>query len=191
MPVAHAEIIHDGSWVRAVINTDQGAVEGTLTIESDGTLINGVRVLQGWFDDPSNYPYSPEVFVEIWFDDSDRLDVVFFSVSDKDVEVYSDYPYDGTPDEQGTLTGDERWTFHTYNPDGSHDSYVQVEDGNSPAGYPGGYPQIGGLVIGAMINTVEVGSIEAAWHQDGHTTKSDYEVLWGYFYRTTGSELNY
>ena len=117
-----------------------------------------------------------------------------------DILVYSEYPYDGTPDEQGTTTTSRRY-IRQYYEDGQNYSDENYEDGNPPCGYlpagnPAGYSTINDLRIGAIINTVEKGAIDAVWRLGGQdTTARGDQVVWGHFYAgpndvTWGSENN-
>ena len=73
--------------------------------------------------------------------------------------------------------------------DGGNDSFdidITVLNNNNPVGYEIAAPQgynVSSLKIGAMINTVGKGQIEAIWHKGGEeiTTRGD-TVIWGYFY---------
>jgi hypothetical protein len=48
---------------------------------------------------------------------------------------------------------------------------------------PFGYSTINNLRFGAMINTVEKGSVEAVWRLGGQdTTARGDQVVWGHFY---------
>ncbi|OQY57838.1 MAG: hypothetical protein B6245_15040 [Desulfobacteraceae bacterium 4572_88] len=68
---------------------------------------------------------NPDLFVKIWFDHGGRTDVNFFHVSVPDIEVYSDYRYDGTPDQQGTTTMTRRYIRQHYQNGQSHtDGYT-------------------------------------------------------------------
>ena len=143
---------------------------------------------------------NPDLFVKIWFDVSGRIDVNYFHVSVPDIEVYSDYPYDGTVDEYGTTTMSRRY-IRQYYENGESYSSEQDEDGNPPSGYsqagnPSGYLTINDLRIGSIINTVEKGPIDALWQLGGQdTTSRGDQVVWGHFYAsptdvTWGSENN-
>ncbi len=126
--------------------------------------------------------------------------VNFFHVSVPDIEVYSDYPYDGVRDEQGTTTMDRRY-IRQYYENGQSYSDENYEDENPPSGYfpsgnPSGYSTINDLRIGSIINTVEKGPIDAIWQLGGqNTTARGDQVVWGHFYAsptdvTWGSENN-
>ena len=193
-------------WIRAVINTEEkGPIEAVWQKGGEDTTSRGDRVIWGHFyASPSDVTWgsqdNPDLFVKIWFDVNGRVDVNFFHVSVPNIEVYSDYPYDGTPDEHGITTMDRRYIRHCYEGGQSY-STEQTEDGNPPSGYsqtgnPSGYSTINDLRIGAMINTVEKGPIDAIWQLGGQdiTSRGD-QVVWGHFYAspsdvTWGSQNN-
>jgi hypothetical protein len=193
-------------WIRAVINTvEKGPVDAIWQKGGEDTTSRGDRVIWGHFyASPNDVTWgsqnNPDLFVKIWFDVSGRVDVNYFHVSVPDIEVYSDYPYDGTADEQGTTTMDRRYIRQYYENGQSH-SEENYEDGNPPAGYlptgnPFGYSIINDLRIGTLINTVEKGPIDAVWRSGGQdTTSRGDQVVWGHFYAspsdvTWGSENN-
>ena len=193
-------------WIRAVINTvEKGPIEAIWHKGGEDVTSRGDRVIWGHFyASPSNVTWgsqdNPDLFVKIWFDVSGRVDVNYFHVSVPDIDVYSDYPYDGTPDEQGTTTMDRRY-IRQYYQNGQSYSDENYEDGYPPAGYsltgnPSGYLTINDLRIGSTINTVEKGSIDALWRLGGQdaTSRGD-QVVWGHFYAsptdvTWGSQNN-
>jgi C-terminal processing protease CtpA/Prc len=180
-------------WIRAVIRTaEKGPVEGIWQEGGRGFTEAGDQVIWGFFyADPEDVkwgsPQNPDVFVKIWFDHEGRLDVNFFHVSVPEIEVSSDYPYDGTPDKQGITTMDRRYIRQYYQKGTSYmdESY---EDGNPPPGYhawenPSGYFTTSDLRIGSVIDTDEKGPLEALWHKGGKdTTAHGDNVIWGYFY---------
>jgi hypothetical protein len=180
-------------WIRSVINTEEkGPIEAVWQKGGEDTTSRGDRVIWGHFyADPSDVTWgssdNPDLFVKIWFDVSGRIDVNYFHVSVPDIEVYSDYPYDGTADEQGTTTMSRRYIRQYYENGQSH-SEENYEDGNppygySPAGNPSGFSTINDLRIGSIINTVEKGPIDAVWRFGGQdTTARGDQVVWGHFY---------
>lgn len=180
-------------WIAAVINTEEkGAVEAVWQKGGEDKTSRGDTVLWGHFyASPSDVSWgsanNPEVFVKVWFDVSGRVDVNYFHVSVPDIEVYSDYQYDGTVDEQGTTTTSNRY-IRQYYEGGQSASEVQTEDGTAPSGYsqtanPSAYTTSGDLDIGAMINTDEKGAIGAVFRQGGQdTTARGDKVVWGHFY---------
>ena len=193
-------------WIKAVINTEEkGPIEAVWQKGGEDTTSRGDRVIWGHFyASPSDVTWgsenNPDLFVKIWFDVSGRVDVNYFHVSVPDIEVYSDYPYDGSPDEYGTTTMSRRY-IRQYYENGQSNSDENYEDGNPPAGYfpasnPSGYSTINDLRIGSIINTVEKGSIDAIWRLGGQdTTERGDQVVWGLFYAsptdvTWGSENN-
>jgi hypothetical protein len=193
-------------WIKAVINTEEkGPIKAVWKKGGEDTTSRGDRVIWGHFyASPSDVTWgsenNPDLFVKIWFDVSGRVDVNYFHVSVPDIEVYSDYPYDGTVDEYGTTTMSRRY-IRQYYENGESNMDENYEDGNPPSGYsptgnPSGYSTINDLRIGSMINTVEKGPIDAIWHLGGQdTTSRGDQVVWGHFYAsptdvTWGSQDN-
>jgi hypothetical protein len=180
-------------WIRAVINSEEkGPIEAVWKKGGEDTTSRGDRVIWGHFyASPSDVTWgsenNPDLFVKIWFDVNGRIDVNYFHVSVPDIEVYSDYPYDGTTDQHGTTTMSRRY-IRQYYEGGQSYSDENYEDGNppsgfSPAGNPSGYSTINDLHIGSMINTVEKGPIDAVWRLGGQdTTARGDQVVWGLFY---------
>ena len=183
-------------WIKAVINTEEkGLVEAVWQKGGEDTTSRGERVIWGHFyASPSDVTWgssnNPDLFVKIWFDASGRIDVNYFHVSVPDIEVYSDYPHDGSPDEYGTTTTYRRY-IRQYYESGQSYSDENYEDGNPPSGYspegnPSGFLTINDLKIGSMINTVEKGPIDAVWHLGGQdTTAYGAQVVWGHFYASS------
>ncbi len=180
-------------WIHAVINTEEkGKVDALWKKGGEGETAAGDKVIWGYFyanpnDVTWGSPDNPDLFVKIWSDHGGRLDVNFFHVSVPDIIVYSEYPYDGTSDEEGATTMARRYIRHYYENAQSFSS-EQNEDGSPPSGYspannPTGTSTINNLRIGAMINTVEKGSVEAVWQLGGQgsTPRGD-EVVWGHIY---------
>ncbi len=179
--------------IRAVINTvEKGPVDAVWQKGGEDTTSRGDRVIWGHFyASPSDVTWgslnNPDLFVKIWYDVSGRVDVNFFHVSVPDITVYSDYPFDGTVDEQGTTTMSRRY-IRQYYEGGQSNSEDNYEDGLPASGYlqtgdPVGYITINNLGFGSMINTVEKGPVEAVWRFGGQdtTTRGD-QVIWGHFY---------
>jgi len=203
---AEGYLVTSDLWIRAVINTvEKGPIEAVWQKGGEDTTSRGDRVIWGHFyASPSDVTWgsqnNPDLFVKIWFDVSGRVDVNYFHVSVPDIEVYSDYPHDGTPDEHGTTTMSRRY-IRQYYENGLSYSDENYEDGNPPSGYsptsnPSGYSTINDLRIGSIINTVEKGAIDAIWQIGGQdTTSRGDQVVWGHFYAspsdvTWGSENN-
>lgn len=180
-------------WIKAIIHSeDKGEIEAVWKRGGEGNTAGGDRVIWGYFyANPSDVTWgsenNPDVFVKIWFDRNGRIDVNFFHVSVPEITVYSDYPYDSLPAQEGTTTMTRRYIRHYYE-FGESFSEEQDEDGISPSGYPiPGDPlgdvTINTLRIGSVINTEEKGAIEAIWAQGGQdVTDSGDEVIWGYVY---------
>jgi len=180
-------------WIKAVIQTEEkGPIEAVWQKGGEDETAGGHRVIWGHFyADPTDVdwgsPQNPELFVKIWFDAAGRIDVNFFHVSVPEIEVYSDYPYDGTPDEHGITTPDIRYIrqYYVNNQSGMDEN---DEDGVQAGGYlpqenPSGYSITDDLKIGASVNTVEKGFTEAVWSEGGKdTTAGGHEVVWGLFY---------
>ncbi len=189
-------------WIRAVIHTlEKGNIEAVWQKRGEDATAAGDRVIWGYFyASPSDVnwgsPQNPDVFVKIWFDRSGRVDVNFFHVSVPDIEVWSDYPYNGTADQHGTLTLTQRYIRHYYTGDGQSGMETNAEDGNPasgyfPAGKPSGSSIIHDLRIAAIIKTLEKGNIEAVWSEGGRdTTAGGHTVVWGHFYASP-SDVNW
>lgn len=186
-------MISDQLWIAAVIRTeDKGPIEGVWQLGGQDTTARGDRVIWGYFYvSPSSVSWgsknNPDLFVKIWMDVNGPVYVAYFHVSVPDIEVYTDFSYDGTPDQQGRATLTDRFVEH-YEIDGVNGSNVQAEDGLSPAGYsvsenPLGTELINNLRIGAVINTEDKGAIDGIWRLGGQddTARGD-QVVWGYFY---------
>jgi len=195
-------------WIRAVIHTEEkGEVDAVWKKGGEEVTAANDLVIWGYFYASSNdvswgSENNPDLFVKIWFDHSGRLDVNFFHVSVPNIDVYSDYRYDGIPDEAGTTTTSKRYVKHYYQ---NGDSFIEVntEDGISPEGYsqndrPVGDKVSNDLRIGAIINLEEARNdpIDATWRFGGSedTARGDH-VIWGYFYAsphavTWGSKNN-
>jgi hypothetical protein len=189
----NGDLVTPDLWIRAVINTEErGPIEAVWQKGGEDTTAAGDRVIWGHFyASPSDVtwgsPNNPDLYVKVWFDHGGRVDVNFFHVSVPDIQVSSDFPYDAAVDEQGTTTLSRRY-IRQYYENGQSQSAAQNEDGIAAGGYsqghdPSGYSTINDLRIGAMINTVETGSIEAVWQKGGEdTTAAGDQVVWGHFY---------
>jgi len=138
---AYAEgyIAADELWIKAVINTVEGPVEAVFHKGGENLTERGDTVAWGYFyADPADVSWghedNPELYVKIWYDVTGRIDVNFFHVSVPSIEVYTDYPYNGTYDKHGTATTDDRYVRHEYwksNPDD-----VDDDDESDSAVYP-------------------------------------------------------
>jgi hypothetical protein len=151
--------IPGGLCIKAVIHTvEKGPVGAVWKQGGEGNTERGDRVIWGYFyADPKDVSWgsenNPELFVKIWFDAGGRIDVNYFHVSVPDIDVYSDYLYDGISGEKGTATLSRRYIRHYYE-NGESGSDEQNEDGNpladdSPKGNPAGSQVISNLRIGA------------------------------------------
>ncbi|MDM8552620.1 hypothetical protein QUF72_21230 [Desulfobacterales bacterium HSG2] len=116
-PPAYSAI--NGLGISAVINTVDGPTDAVWKKGGDAVTAGGHQVLWGHFyADPSDVDWgsenNPDLFVKVWFDAGGRIDVNFFHVSVPDIEVYSDYPGDGSYDEKGTTIMADRYIRHEY-----------------------------------------------------------------------------
>ncbi len=183
-------------WIKAQIHTeDKGIVDALWQEGGRDETAGGDKVIWGYFyADPEDVSWgskeNPDAFVKIWFDRSGRVDVNFFHVSVPDIYVYSDYPYDGEPDEDGTITTQRRYIRQFYL-NGQSDSENSYEDGvaagdDFPHAAPTAYSTINNLKIGAMINTENEGQINAVWRKGGDAyTAGGHQVLWGFVHAST------
>ncbi len=125
-------------WIRAVIHTEEkGPIDAVWREGGRENTSRGDTVLWGHFHaSPDDVTWgsgnNPDLFVKIWFDVGGRVDVNFFHVSVPDIEVLSDHPFDGVPDEHGVTTLSRRYIRHYFQEGGSH-ADEQDEDGNPPA----------------------------------------------------------
>lgn len=185
-------VVAENLWIRGVIDTvEKGPVNCAWHKGGESTTTSGDRVLWGYFyAKPADVSWgslsNPELFVKVWFDHSGRVDINYFHTSVPDIEVTSDYPYDGTVDQKGTATLSRRYIRH-YCQNGQFDTDYSIEDGDPPAGYaanenPTSNATLNNLRIGAGIHTVEKGAISAVWNAGGQsTTERGDKVMWGYF----------
>ena len=117
---AEGYLVTSDLWIRAVINTvEKGPIEAVWQKGGEDTTSRGDRVIWGHFyASPDDVTWgsenNPDLFVKIWFDVSGRVDVNFFHVSVPNIEVYSDYPHDGSPDEYGTTAMSRRYIRQYY-----------------------------------------------------------------------------
>ena len=186
-------MISDSLWIGAVIKTeDKGPIEGVWQLGGEDTTARGDRVIWGYFyADPKVMSWgsqnNPDLFVKIWMDVNGPIYVDYFHVSVPDIDVYTDFSYDGTPDQQGQATLVNRFVEH-YQINGVSGSTVQSEDGLPPSGFSAsGNPMatqlINNLRIGVVINTEDKGPIDGVWRLGGQdTTSRGDQVVWGYFY---------
>ena len=172
-------------WIKAVIQTrEKGAIEAVWKKGGEDSTQAGDHVIWGYFyasPDDVNWGSedNPDLFVKIWFDRSGRLDVNFFHVSVPDIEVYSDYPYDGIPDAKDTASLSRRYVrqyFTRQDVNGKRDkrdnsSSLRLESAEEEP------------LVEAGIFTDEKGLIDAVWYKCGEAmTPAGHKVIWGYFY---------
>jgi hypothetical protein len=106
--------------IGAIINTEEkGPIEAIWRLGGQDTTTRGDQVVWGHFyASPNDVTWgsanNPDLYVKIWFDASGRIDVNYFHVSVPDIEVYSDYPSDGTYDQTGTCIMADRYIRHEY-----------------------------------------------------------------------------
>ena len=99
---AEGYLVTSDLWIRAVINTvEKGPIDAVFYKGGEKTTSRGDTVIWGYFyANPDDVSWgdqgNPDLYVKIWFDVSGRIDVNYFHVSVPSIEVYSDYPYDGT-----------------------------------------------------------------------------------------------
>ncbi len=179
-------------WIKAVIHTvGKGAIEAVWEEGGRGTTDAGDVIWGYFYADPSEVTWgsreNPELFVKMWFDRDGRVDVNYFHVSVPNIEVWSDYPYNGNPDQQGMTTLEKRY-IRQYYQDGQAYMDEQHENGESPLGYsptgnPPGYSIPRNFRIGSRIHTVERGPVSAIWRKGGESlTSGGHQVVWGHFY---------
>jgi len=180
-------------WIRAVIQTDEkGPIDALWQKGGEGETEAGDHVIWGYFyASPNDVSWgsrqNPDLFVKIWFDHSGRTDVSFFHVSVPEIEVWSDYPYNSSPDQHGVTTTTRRYIRQYYENDQSsmdeNDEDGNPPSGDMPTGNPAGCFLTNPLEIAASIETVEKGLIDAHWYYGGRdATDGGHTVLWGYFY---------
>lgn len=185
--------ITDNLWIRSIIHTqEKGPIDAIWQKGGESITSRQDRCIWGHFyADPNDVTWgsgnNPDLFVKIWFDVGGRIDVNYFHVSVPDIEVYSDFPYDGTVDLQGTTTISRRY-IRQYYENGNRFSEDNYEDGNPPTGYSQNGNPAGNIVmtfikIGGIIKSVEKGFIETVWRLGGQgsTSRGD-QVVWGLFY---------
>jgi lysophospholipase L1-like esterase len=103
----------------SIISEEMGPIDAIWQLGGTDTTAAGDQVVWGHFyasPEDVNWGNSqnPDLFVKVWFDHSGRIDVNFFHVSVPDIEVYSDYPGDGSYDQAGTTTMVDRYIRQEY-----------------------------------------------------------------------------
>jgi hypothetical protein len=117
-PLAYSTI-NDLNIGSSIITEEIGAADGVWQLGGTDTTAAGDQVVWGHFyASPTDVSWgsaaNPDLFVKIWFDNSGRIDVNFFHVSVPDIEVYSDYPADGSYDQSGTTIMADRYIRQEY-----------------------------------------------------------------------------
>ena len=190
--------------IRALIHTEEnGTIQAVWKKGGQADLPVG-RLIWGYFyADPDEVswgdPDNPEMFVKILVGPAEEwVNVDYFHVSVPDIEVFTDYPADGTADGHDTATGPNagslRFVEHTFvNGVLADESTVQAENGLPGSVKPGtanptGYPAAGDVRIGAMIEAVSEADstrlipIEGIWKKGGEADTAIGKTVWGYFY---------
>ena len=190
--------------IRALIHTeDNGTIQAVWKKGGEADLPVG-RMIWGYFyADPAQVswgdPDNPEMFVKILVGPAEEwVNVDYFHVSVPDIEVFTDYPADGTADGHDTATGPNagsmRFVEHTFvNGVLADEPTVQVENGLPGSVEPGatrptGYLAAGDVRIGAMIEAVSEADltgiipIEGIWKKGGQADTAIGKTVWGYFY---------
>jgi hypothetical protein len=114
------QLVSTELWIAAPIYTgEKGPVEAMWKLAGQDITQRGDEVIWSHFyASPSDVSWgsmnNPDLYVKIWFDAGGRLDVNFFQVSVPDIEVYSDYPEDGSYDQTGTTTMSNRYIGQEY-----------------------------------------------------------------------------
>jgi len=140
--------VTDDLWIRAVINTVDGPIDAVLykggekMTERGDTVIWGyfyvdpdiLGILHDWGYDTPDVSWgskdNPDLYVKIWFDVTGRIDVNFFHVSVPTIDIYTEYPYNGSYDKHGTATMDNRYIRHEYWRQNSTTESCENIDGN-------------------------------------------------------------
>jgi hypothetical protein len=102
---------------------ERGPIQAVWRIGGQDSTDRGDQVVWGHFyaspeDVTWGSPNNPDLFVKIWFDAGGRVDVNFFHVSVPDIEVYSDFPEDGSYDDKGTTIMANRYIRHEFSMSG-------------------------------------------------------------------------
>ncbi len=190
--------------IRALIHTeDKGAIPGAWKEGGEVNLSVGKLIWGYFYADPSDVnwgsPENPEMFVKILVGHGEQwVNINYFHVSVPDIEVFTDYPFDGMPDGHDKATGPNttsmRFVEHTFiNGVLDNKPTVQYENGQPASGYlligqPTGYSIAEGIRIGAMINAVSetdftnIVPTEGLWKKGGESDIGMGSIIWGYFY---------
>lgn len=109
-------------WIKAVLKpTWTNHVTLKWIRGGEDTSAAGDTTIWGYmYADPNDFPYgsqgNPEAFVKIYLAKNGWKNIAFNHVTVDDVDIFSALNYDGTPDQQGTITLKERVAAHEYKP---------------------------------------------------------------------------
>ncbi len=113
-------------FIGSVIHTEEkGAIEAIWKSKGRDTTSRGDEVVWGYFHaDPAEVSWgsaeNPELFVKIWSDVSGMINVNYIHVSVPPINVYSDYPDDGSSyDKADTTYTDNRYIRHDFHRESS------------------------------------------------------------------------
>lgn len=171
-------------WLKTVLKTPAGPV--TLKWKEVGVDItaSGDQVVSGYFyADPNDFAYgseyNPEAFIKIYIASNGWANIAVNHVTVDSIDVYSAHYYNGTPDQLGTATINDRLVEHQY-------TGVSIQQ-NVASGVPGskssnGYTVSSNLWLNTIFKT-PVGDVTLIWKEVGtDTTPSGDKVVSGYFY---------
>ncbi len=186
-------------WIKSIVYTqERGPVETVWRKGGEGITPGDTRIIWGYFYANPNDVYwgnenNPDLFVKIWVHPNARVEVNFFHASVPDIEVFSDYPYDGKADLQDISAMEYRHIRHNFEGGESSSNDEKRESGMlipkfaSPDAMPCcELSAINDLQLGAVIHTEERGPVNAVWCLGGEaiTPRGD-QVAWGHFYAET------
>jgi len=106
--------------IGALIDTaERGPIEAAWRPGGAATTARGDQVVWGYFyADPAQVsggsPDIPDLFVKVWYDLGGAVDVDFFHLSVRDIEVYSELPNNGSYDHRGVTAPGNRFVEHRY-----------------------------------------------------------------------------
>lgn len=190
--------------IRALIHTeDKGTIEGVWKKGGEATVSVGKLIWGYFYANPSDVswgnPDNPDMFVKILVGSGETwVNINYFHVSVPDIEIFTDYPFDGTADGHDKATGPNstsmRFVEHTFvNGVLENKPTVQYENGlpgpgDLVSGKPTGYLVAEDVRIGAMINAVSetdftsIVPTEGLWKKGGEADIGVGNIIWGYFY---------
>jgi sugar lactone lactonase YvrE len=186
-------LVTNNLWIMATIYTEErGPIEAVWRLGGDAETSRGDRVIWGYFHaSPSDVGWgnldNPDAFVKIWYDVSGRVDVNFFHVSVPDIEVTSSINEVETP-RYNIISMSKRYARHTYQPANGIGTDELLETVEAEIFSPNSNPTrfslpIQNIKIGALLQTVERGTIDGVWQFGGSgTTRRGDQVTWGFFY---------